>query len=214
MIRIPILLLAVVWPLISSASVGGSRHDCAALVTGIGRFSSAGPTQKPSDPEIDRSPIWAVIYGKYLAFLGKEMFWPDIAHTDRFRIAVVNWPDLASDLGKRLDGRAIAGIPVDIIALDSKELAGERNDFTLLFIGGTAVDSERQGVTEDLKRWRKKGDRAALIVTDGGDIEGHDVAFRRMRTGGNPGLCIAPHLPSLQAKSLELPMHFLQRPCP
>lgn len=214
MIRTSLLLLAVVWPLISSAAAEASRAQCAAEREWTGAFSEVEAISGPADPEIDRSPIWAVIYGRYLAFLGKEMFWPDIARSDRFRIAVVNWPDLASDLGKRLAGRAIAGVPVDIIALDSDELAGERNDFTLLFIGGTALDTERQGITDDLKRWRKKGDRSALIVTDGGDIEGHDVVFRRIKSGGNPGLCIAPHMPSLEAKSLELPTHFLQRPCP
>ena len=51
------------------------------------------------DPEIDRSPIWAVIYGRYIYLLGREMFWPEIAKQDRFRIAIVNWPDLAEDLG-------------------------------------------------------------------------------------------------------------------
>ena len=39
------------------------------------------------DPEIDRSPIWAVIYGRYIYLLGREMFWPEIAKQDRFRIA-------------------------------------------------------------------------------------------------------------------------------
>lgn len=214
MIRTLLLLIAVVWPLLSSAAAEDSSGPCAAQGVCKATFSDAESSSGPADPEIDRSPIWAVIYGRYLAFLGKEMFWPDIARSDRFRIAVVNWPDLASDLGKRLDGRAIAGVPVDIIALDGDELAGERNDFTLLFIGGTALETERQNVTDDLKRWRKKGDRSALIVTDGGDIEGHDVVFRRIKLEGNPGLCIAPHLPSLEAKSLELPTHFLQRPCP
>lgn len=183
----------------------------------LSRYAQEGDTEgfgQQKDPEIDRSPIWAMVYGKYLAFLGKEMFWPNIAVQERFQIAVVNWPDLAADLGKRLDGRAIAGVPVEIVALEEKELAGERRDFTLVFIGGTASEDGASDVENALQRWNRKGDRVALVITDGGAIQGHDVVFQRVSMEGNPGLCISPDLSALRAKALELPPHFLQRPCP
>lgn len=166
------------------------------------------------DPEIDRSPIWAMVYGRYLYILGREMFWPDINRQDRFRIGVVNWPDLAEDLGARLDGRAIAGLPVDIAALEPSDLASERGDFTILFIGGSMDEAGREGLSESLARWMKRGTKAALVVTDGGSVQGHDLAFRRLKTGDAPTLCIDPDFAAMAAKSMELPAHFLQKQCP
>lgn len=166
------------------------------------------------EPEIDRSPIWAMVYGRYLYLLGREMFWPDIASKDRFRIAVVNWPDLAADLGSRLDGRAIAGLPVDIIAIDGDDLSSEKGDFTLLFVGGSQDESVRDDLTQSLAKWLRKGDRSALVVTDGATMAGHDVALRRLKEGEGLSLCIAPDVEALAAKSLDLPPHFMQRPCP
>jgi hypothetical protein len=174
---------------------------------------SAG-VSNPEDPEIDRSPIWAMVYGKYLTFLGREMFWPDIARQDRFRIAVVNWPDLAEDLSNRLDGRAIAGMPVEIVALSTKNLAGEKGDFTLLFVGGSIGPQTRDDLSAALVRWQRKGDKSALVITDGAPMEGHDVVFKRLKGADGPTLCITPAFQSLRSKSLELPPHFLKRPCP
>lgn len=165
------------------------------------------------DPEIDRSPVWAIMYGRYLYKLGLEMFWPDLDRKDRFRIAVVNWPDLASDLGHRLDGRAIAGLPVDIIPLGEEELANHRDDFTMVFLGGSNDDSARDALENALAKWMRK-DRSALVVTDGASMTGHDLAFKRRKEGEGLSLCIAPDLNSLASKSLDLPPHFLQRTCP
>ncbi len=173
-----------------------------------------GLTQAGADPEIDRSPIWAVVYGRYLYLLGREMFWPGIERKDRFRIAVVNWPDLAVDLADRLDGRAIAGLPVDIVALDTKELANEKEDFTVLFLGGSADAEALVLLSQSMAKWQRKGDRAALVVTDGGEVEGHDVVFRRMKVAEGLSLCIAPDDGALLSKSLDLPAHFRQRRCP
>ena len=166
------------------------------------------------DPEIDRSPIWAVVYGRYLYLLGTEMFWPGIDRKDRFRIAVVNWPELAADLGVRLDGRAIAGLPVDIVALEAKELANEKGDYTMLFLGGSAHDDMNGTLSQSLTRWQRKGDRKALVLTDGGDVEGHDVIFKRMKVDNGLALCVLPDGEALTSKSLDLPVHFLQKRCP
>jgi len=167
-----------------------------------------------ADPEIDRSPIWAVVYGRYLWLLGREMFWPDIARKERFRIAIVNWPDLAEDLGQQLDGRAIAGIPVEVTSLTPKELAGEKQDFTMLFIGGTGDASALAGLTAQLGKWTKRDRRTALVLTDGADVEGADVVFRRLKQAQGLSLCIATDQASLASKALNLPLHFMQRACP
>lgn len=167
-----------------------------------------------ADPEIDRSPIWAVVYGRYLWLLGREMFWPDIARQERFRIAIVNWPDLAEDLGQQLDGRAIAGIPVEVTSLTPKELAGEKQDFTMLFIGGTGDASSLEGITAQLGKWTKRDRRSALVLTDGADVEGADVVFRRIKQEQGLSLCIATDQGSLATKALTLPLHFMQRACP
>ena len=166
------------------------------------------------DPEIDRSPIWAVIYGRYIYLLGREMFWPDIAAQDRFRIAIVNWPDLAQDLADQLEGRSIAGLQVDIIALDTKALASEKRDFTMLFVGGSNRSDALPSLNSSLAKWMKRGDKNALIVTDGGAIPGHDVAFRRNKQGETLSLCVAPDEAALASKPLDLPLHFMQRRCP
>ena len=173
-----------------------------------------GWEESASEPEIDRSPIWAMVYGRYLYLLGREMFWPDIARKDRFRIAVVNWPDLAADLGSRLDGRAIAGLPVDITAIDGDDLSSEKGDFTLLFVGGSQDEAAREDLSQSLAKWLRKGERSALVVTDGAAMAGHDVALRRLKEGEGLSLCIAPDMEALAAKSLDLPTHFMQRPCP
>lgn len=167
-----------------------------------------------ADPEIDRSPIWAVVYGRYLWLLGREMFWPDIARQERFRIAIVNWPDLAEDLAQQLDGRAIAGIPVEVTSLTLKELAGEKQDFTMLFIGGTGDANALAGLTAQLGKWTKRGRRAALVLTDGAEVEGADVMFRRLKQDQGLSLCIATDQASLASKTLSLPLHFMQRACP
>ncbi|MBL6644962.1 MAG: hypothetical protein ISP55_00740 [Flavobacteriales bacterium] len=167
-----------------------------------------------ADPEIDRSPIWAVVYGRYLWLLGREMFWPDISRQERFRIAIVNWPDLAEDLGQQLDGRAIAGIPVEVTSLTPKELAGEKQDFTMLFIGGTGDASALAGLTAQLGKWTKRDRRTALVLTDGADVEGADVVFRRLKQEQGLSLCIATDQASLASKALNLPLHFMQRACP
>jgi len=178
------------------------------------RTMEAHDVVAPADPEIDRSPIWAVVYGRYLYILGREMFWPEINRQDRFRIGVVNWPDLAEDLGTRLDGRAIAGLPVDIIALEPSDLASERGDFTILFMGGSMDAAGQENLSESLDKWMRRGSKSALVVTDGGPVEGHDLAFRRLKSGDAPALCIDPDLAAMAAKSMELPAHFLQKQCP
>lgn len=166
------------------------------------------------DPEIDRSPIWAVIYGRYLYLLGREMFWPEIAKQDRFRIAIVNWPDLAEDLGKQLKGRAIAGLQVDIISIETSALANEKRDFTMLFVGGSDNPEVMPSLNTSLSKWLKRGNKNALIVTDGGAIPGHDVAFRRTKNGETLSLCVDPDEAALASKPLDLPLHFMQRRCP
>lgn len=166
------------------------------------------------DPEIDRSPIWAVIYGRYIYLLGREMFWPEIAKQDRFRIAIVNWPDLAEDLGKQLKGRSIAGLQVDIIALDTKALASDKRDFTMLFVGGSNNAQVLPSLETSLAKWLKKGSKNALVVTDGGAIPGHDVAFCRTKQGETLSLCVDPDEAALASKPLDLPLHFMQRRCP
>ncbi len=166
------------------------------------------------DPEIDRSPIWAVIYGRYIYLLGREMFWPEIERQDRFRIAIVNWPDLAQDLGEQLKGRAIAGLQVDIIALDTKDLASDKRDFTMLFLGGSNTADALPDLKTSLTKWLKKGDKNALIVTDGGAVPGHDVAFRRTKQGETLSLCVEPDEAMMASKPLDLPLHFMQRRCP
>ena len=166
------------------------------------------------DPEIDRSPIWAVIYGRYIYLLGREMFWPEIERQDRFRIAIVNWPDLAQDLGEQLRGRAIAGLQVDIIALDTKALASDKRDFTMLFVGGSNTADAMPSLKNSLAKWLKKGNKNALIVTDGGAVPGSDVAFRRTKQGETLSLCVEPDEAALASKPLDLPLHFMQRRCP
>lgn len=168
----------------------------------------------PTDPEIDRSPIWAMVYGRYLYLLGREMFWPDLDRKNRFKIAVVNWPDLAKDLGGRLEGRAIAGLPVDIVDLDTDALATEKGDFTMLFIGGSISEEGRKTIEGAISRWMRRDEKHALIVTDGGILSGHDVAFQRRKNGEGLSLCITLNPTSLSSKKMELPAHFLQRVCP
>jgi hypothetical protein len=167
-----------------------------------------------ADPEIDKSPVWALIYGRYLYLLGCEMFWPNIDRLDRFRIAVVNWPDLAEDLGDRLDGRSIAGLPVDIIPFDAPGFGSEKGDFTMVFVGGSLDPKREKPLAEGLSRWMKKSARTALVITDGAALAGHDLAFKRMKDGTGLSLCLQPDDLSLSAKTLELPPHFLQKLCP
>ena len=167
-----------------------------------------------AEPEIDKSPVWAMIYGRYLYLLGREMFWPDIDRLDRFRIAVVNWPDLAKDLGDRLDGRAIAGLPVEITPFDAQGFGSEKSDFTIVFVGGSLEAEEERALSDGLGRWLKKANRTALVITDGAALNGHDLAFKRMKDGTGLSLCLQTHEASLSAKTLELPLHFLQKLCP
>jgi len=220
----PILQAAFLASLLFAA-----QHVCAATAwpAASERASGSAPSTHPAppfaatvsracipDPEIDRSPIWAVIYGRYIYLLGREMFWPEIERQDRFRIAIVNWPDLAQDLGEQLRGRAIAGLQVDIIALDTKALASEKRDFTMLFVGGSNADDALPTLQNSLAKWLKKGDKNALIVTDGGAVPGSDVAFRRTKQGATLSLCVEPDEAALASKPLDLPLHFMQRRCP
>ena len=155
-----------------------------------------------------------MIYGRYIYLLGREMFWPEIERQDRFRIAIVNWPDLAQDLGEQLRGRAIAGLQVDIIALDTKALASDKRDFTMLFVGGSNTAEALPSLKNSLAKWLKKGNKNALIVTDGGAVPGSDVAFRRTKQGETLSLCVEPDEAALASKPLDLPLHFMQRRCP
>lgn len=167
------------------------------------------------DPEIDRSPIWAIQYRRYLYLLGREMFWPEFASREVFRIAVVGWPDLAENLGSTLDGRAIAGLPVDIVSLDAESLESERGDFTVLFLGGTSAEGEANArIQSSVNRWNRKGNKTALIITDGGDIAGFDLILRRRKVGDEPQLCIVQDAEGLQSKGMTLPPPFLQKLCP
>lgn len=167
------------------------------------------------DPEIDRSPIWAIQYRRYLYLLGREMFWPELAARETFRIAVVGWPDLAENLGAKLDGRAIAGLPVDIVPLDAESLESERGDFTVLFLGGTSSSVESNDrIQSSVNRWNRKGNKTALIITDGGDIAGFDLILRRRKVGDEPQLCIVQDADGLQSKGMTLPAPFLQKLCP
>ena len=167
------------------------------------------------DPEIDRSPIWAIQYRRYLYLLGREMFWPELASREAFRIAVVGWPDLAENLGSKLDGRAIAGLPVDIVSLDEEGLASERNDFTVLFLGGTSQSAAaNDGLQKAVNRWNRKGNKSALIITDGGSLEGFDLILKRRKVGNDPQLCIVQDTDGLASKGMTLPVPFLQKLCP
>ncbi len=167
------------------------------------------------DPEIDRSPIWAIQYRRYLYLLGREMFWPELASREAFRIAVVGWPDLADNLGSKLDGRAIAGLPVDIVSLDEESLASERGDFTVLFLGGTSRKaSDNEGLQRAVNRWNRKDNKQALIITDGGDLDGFDLILKRRKIGNDPQLCIVQDTDGLSSKGMTLPVPFLQKLCP
>lgn len=182
------------------------RHD--ARHVGSGWLDS-------DDPEIDRSPIWAIQYRRYLYLLGREMFWPELASREAFRIAVVGWPDLAENLGSKLDGRAIAGLPVNIVSLDAESLESERGDFTVLFLGGTSAEGEANArIQSSVNRWNRKGNKTALIITDGGDIAGFDLILRRRKVGDEPQLCIVQDAEGLQSKGMTLPPPFLQKLCP
>lgn len=194
-------------PALASMVEGPSPSD----VAGLSRPS----TGTSDDPEIDRSPIWAIQYRRYLYLLGREMFWPELASRESFRIAVVGWPDLAENLGAKLDGRAIAGLPVDIVSLDAASLESERGDFTVLFLGGTSAGSEANArMQSSVDRWNRKGNKSALIITDGGDIEGFDLILRRLKVGDEPQLCIVQDADGLESKGMTLPAPFLQKLCP
>lgn len=166
------------------------------------------------DPEIDRSPIWAMVYGRYLYLLSREMYWPDLEARHAFRIGVVGWPELAEDLGSRLDGRAIAGLPVDLIALSADELGGTKQDFTLLFVGDPDEPGGEGALSEALSKWQRKSNAQALVVTDGAGMGGHDLMMKRRNEGDKLGLCLIQDPQLLDAKGLALPTMFLQRLCP
>lgn len=181
---------------------------------GIPPTLSAVASAPMEDPEIDRSPIWAIQYRRYLYLLGREMFWPELASRETFRIAVVGWPDLAENLGSKLDGRAIAGLPVDIVSLDEEGLASERSDFTVLFLGGTSRNkTENDGLQKAVNRWNRKGNKNALIITDGGSIDGFDLILKRIKVGTDPQLCIVQDTDGLSSKGMALPVPFLQKLC-
>ncbi len=181
----------------------------------IPRARAAGAPATKEDPEIDRSPVWAIQYRRYLYLLGREMFWPELASREAFRIAVVGWPDLAENLGSRLDGRAIAGLPVDIVSLDEERLASDRSDFTVLFLGGTSLsETANDGLQKAVNRWNRKGNKNALIITDGGSIEGFDLILKRRKVGNDLQLCIVQDADGLASKGMTLPIPFLQKLCP
>ena len=172
------------------------------------------PTSVQNDPEIDRSPIWAMVFGRYLYHLGREMFWPELDQRARFQIGVVRWGALAEDLGSQLEGRAIAGLPVEIIPLTAAELRDHRGDFTMLFLGDTNAQTGRKEIEESLQRWNKKQDKKALIITDGAQLPACDLVFRRRGEGQDIGLCLIQQLENLENKGMVLPAPFLQRLCP
>ena len=181
---------------------------------GIPPTQTAVAPESMEDPEIDRSPIWAIQYRRYLYLLGREMFWPELASRETFRIAVVGWPDLAENLGSKLDGRAIAGLPVDIISINEEGLASERSDFTVLFLGGTSRnETENDGLQKAVNRWNRKGNKNALIITDGGSIDGFDLILKRRKVGTDPQLCIVQDADGLSSKGMTLPVPFLQKLC-
>ena len=166
------------------------------------------------EPEIDQSPIWAMVFGRYLYHLGREMFWPDLDQRDSFTIGVVGWDALAEDLGQRLDGRSIAGLPVQIIALTPSLLRDTKGDFTMLFLGDTNAPSKQSAISDALKRWDRKQEKEALIITDGGKIPACDLVFKRKGEGQDIGLCLVQQLENLDEKGMVLPAQFLQRLCP
>ncbi|RPG81216.1 MAG: DUF4154 domain-containing protein [Crocinitomicaceae bacterium TMED114] len=203
MLRTTLLLFGLLLPLLHTAVRG-------AEVPHIN-----GADEAPvSDPEIDRSPIWARMYAQYLFFLGREMFWPDLDQRASFQLAVVNWPNLAEELGSFLEGRSIAGMPVELVTLDADALAANKQDFTLLFLGGTRQDAERETLESAIRKWNRKGNRNALVITDDQEVEGHDLIFRRLKEGEDLRLCVAAALRSLESKGLELPAAFAKRQCP
>lgn len=183
-------------------------------------LGEAAPVRVPDqastgqDPEIDRSPIWARMYAQYLFFLGREMFWPNLEERETFRLAVVNWPDLAEELASFLEGRSIAGMPVELVPLTDSDLSSDKSDFTVLFIGGTGLDAERESAESALTKWNRKGNRNALVITDARSIPGHDLIFQRLKEGEDLRLCVKADPNSLQTKGLELPSAFAQRQCP
>tara|TARA_X000000950_G_scaffold272406_1_gene354900 strand:- start:430 stop:894 length:465 start_codon:yes stop_codon:yes gene_type:complete len=154
------------------------------------------------------------MYAQYLFFLGREMFWPDLDQRASFQLAVVNWPNLAEELGSFLEGRSIAGMPVELVTLDADALAANKQDFTLLFLGGTRQDAERETLESAIRKWNRKGNRNALVITDDQEVEGHDLIFRRLKEGEDLRLCVAAALRSLESKGLELPAAFAKRQCP
>ena len=203
--------------LLSCLLLGCCVHTAPGMVDmgcGIPPTQTAVAPESMEDPEIDRSPIWAIQYRRYLYLLGREMFWPELASRETFRIAVVGWPDLAENLGSKLDGRAIAGLPVDIISIDQEGLASERSDFTVLFLGGTSRnETENDGLQKAVNRWNRKGNKNALIITDGGSIDGFDLILKRRKVGTDPQLCIVQDADGLSSKGMTLPVPFLQKLC-
>ncbi len=205
----PFLFLALLGP-----SIVVTPTLAAPLDPSIGVCEDPCDASNGGDPEIDRSPIWAMHFGRYLYLLGREMFWPELDQREKFSIGVVGWDDLAEDLGSRLDGRSIAGLPVEIKSLDAKTLREHKGDFTVLFLSGTDGPTPDSSIEEALIRWSRKKDKQALIITDGGEISASDLSFRRSGEGANIGLCIVQQEQNLQDKGMALPVPFLQRICP
>lgn len=172
------------------------------------------PAFSAEDPEIDRSPIWAQLYRKYLYHFGKEMFLPGIGERASFTLGVVGWSQLSEDLGERLDGRTIAGLPIEIIPLEPGELGDHKSDFTLLFLGGTGSAAERSELAKEMDRWNRKGNREAIVITDGEAVAGYDLMFRRLKTEEGLKLCIEEREDALASKGMTLPKLFIQRRCP
>ena len=127
---------------------------------------------------------------------------------------MVNWPDLAEELASFLEGRSIAGMPVELIPLTDGTCPRANQISTVLFIGGTGLDAERESAGSALAKWNRKGNRNALVITDARSVPGHDLIFQRLKEGEDLRLCVKAEPYSLQTKGLELPSAFAQRQCP
>ena len=104
---------------------------------------------------------------------------------------------------------------MDVVPLDAESLESERGDFTVLFLGGTSTEDEANArIQSSVDRWNRRGNKTALIITDGGDIAGFDLILRRRKVGDQPQLCIVQDANGLQAKGMTLPAPFLQKLCP
>ena len=84
----------------------------------------------------------------------------------------------------------------------------------MLFLGDTNAPSKQSAISDALKRWDRKQEKEALIITDGGKIPACDLVFKRKGEGQDIGLCLVQQLENLDEKGMVLPAQFLQRLCP